>query len=69
MNRYLEEAMAIKDELVANRRHIHRRPELGFELPETIEFVATQLESYGYKPEKLGGGLTCTVGSGEPSLR
>lgn len=64
MNRFLEEAMEIKDEIIANRRHIHRRPELGFDLPETIEFVATQLESYGYEPKKLGGGLTCTVGTG-----
>ena len=56
MNRFLEEAMDIKDEIIANRRHIHRRPELGFDLPETIEFVATQLESYGYEPKKLGGG-------------
>lgn len=64
MNRFLEEAMEIKDEIIANRRHIHRRPELGFDLPETIEFVATQLESYGCEPKKLGGGLTCTVGTG-----
>lgn len=68
MNHYLEEAMAMKDELIANRRHIHRRPELGFDLPETIEFVATQLESYGYNPVKIGGGLTCTVGSGSPVI-
>ena len=68
MNRYLEEAMAMRDELIANRRHLHRRPELGFDLPETIEFVATQLESYGYRPEKLGGGLTCTVGTGSPCI-
>ena len=65
MNRFLEEAMDIKDEIIANRRHIHRRPELGFDLPETIEFVATQLESYGYEPKKLGGGLTCIAGTGE----
>jgi amidohydrolase len=65
MNRFLEEAMSIKDEIIANRRHIHRRPELGFDLPETIEFVATQLESYGYEPKKLGGGLTCIAGTGE----
>lgn len=64
MNRFLEDAMEIKDEIIANRRHIHRRPELGFDLPETIEFVATQLESYGCEPKKLGGGLTCTVGTG-----
>jgi len=68
MNHYLEEALAMTDELIANRRHIHRRPELGFDLPETIEFVATQLESYGYRPEKLGGGLTCTAGSGSPVI-
>lgn len=68
MNHYLEEAMEIKEELIANRRHLHRRPELGFDLTETIEFVATQLESYGYKPSKLGGGLTCTVGTGSPCI-
>lgn len=68
MNRFLEEAMAMKDEIVANRRHIHRRPELGFDLDETIEFVATSLESYGYQPVKLGGGLTCTAGNGGPVI-
>lgn len=65
MNRFLEEAMNMQDEIIANRRHIHRRPELGFDLPETIEFVATQLESYGYVPKKLGGGLTCIAGTGK----
>ena len=52
MNRFLEEALSIQDEIISNRRHIHRRPELGFNLSETIEFVATQLESYGCFPEK-----------------
>ena len=52
MNRFLEEAMSIRDEIISNRRHIHRRPELGFDLSETIEFVATQLESYGYSPAR-----------------
>lgn len=64
MNRFLEEAMSIRDEIISNRRHIHRRPGLGFDLSETIEFVATQLESYGYSPAKLGGGLTCLAGTG-----
>lgn len=64
MNCFLEEALSIQDEIISNRRHIHRRPELGFNLSETIEFVATQLESYGCFPEKLGGGLTCMIGTG-----
>lgn len=64
MNRFLEEAMGIKDEIIQNRRTIHRKPELGFDLPETIAFVKARLESYGYRPELLGGGITCIAGSG-----
>lgn len=64
MNRFLEEAMGIKDEIVANRRTIHRKPELGFDLPETIAFVTSKLTSYGYQPEPLGGGITCMAGTG-----
>ena len=36
-----------QDELTAWRRHLHERPELGFEERETSAFVAEKLESFG----------------------
>ncbi|MDO4383642.1 MAG: M20 family metallopeptidase [Eubacteriales bacterium] len=64
MNRFLEEAFSMQDEIVSDRRHIHRKPELGFDLPETREYVKAKLRSYGYELMDLGGGVTCTVGTG-----
>lgn len=63
MNAYLERAMELEDEIIRNRRHIHKYPELGMELPKTVRFVCEKLRSYGYKPELIGGGVTCTVGN------
>lgn len=65
MNQFLEEAMGMRNEIISHRRHIHRRPELGFDLPETREYVKEKLRSYGYEPTELGGGITCTAGTGK----
>lgn len=62
MNAFLENAMSMKEELVANRRYLHANAETGFDLPKTRDYVIKQLVSYGYEPEMLGGGVTCTVG-------
>ena len=61
MNAYLERAMELEDEIIRNRRHIHKYPELGMELPKTVRFVCEKLRSYGYKPELIGGGVTGTM--------
>ena len=37
MNKYLERANEIIPELVENRRHFHRHPELRDELVETVK--------------------------------
>ena len=63
MNAYLERAIQLEEEIILNRRHIHKYPELGMELPKTVRFVCEQLRSYGYEPELIGGGVTCTVGN------
>jgi amidohydrolase len=68
MNSFFDDAKAIETEIIANRRMIHSRPELGFDLPNTRALVRTELESYGYEPRDLAGGVTCTVGSGSPVL-
>ena len=49
MNKYLERAFELKDEMVENRRHFHMYPELRNELPETVKYVRSQLEAMGYE--------------------
>ena len=68
MANYLEEAQAMREELVGHRRYLHQHAELGFELTETVAYVCKTLRGYGYEPQLLGGGVTCTVGSGAPVI-
>lgn len=68
MNRFLEEALALKDELIQNRRYLHQNAELAFDLPLTKAFVTEMLESYGYQVSELGGGLTAACGNGSPVI-
>ena len=50
-----------QDELTAWRRHLHERPELGFEERETAAFVAEKLESFGCDEVHTGIGRTGVV--------
>ena len=62
MNAY-QEALAIKDEIIANRKHIHQNPELGLELYQTAAYVEEKLREMGYDPHRVGDcGITATVG-------
>ncbi|GLB28710.1 peptidase [Lacrimispora amygdalina] len=48
---------------IAIRRQIHKNPELGFELPKTIELVEKELVSLGYEPVRCGkAGITAAAG-------
>jgi len=42
-----DEIAALRDQLVADRRHIHRHPELGFQEVETSAYVAQRLRELG----------------------
>ena len=53
----LAEAIEMKDEIVENRRAIHRAPEVGAHLPQTVQFVEEKLRLLGYEPRELGGGV------------
>ena len=37
-------ALELKDETIANRRHIHENAETGLNLPKTVSFVKKKLE-------------------------
>lgn len=67
MNKFLKAALDIQEEIISNRRRLHQNPELGFELPETLNFVKNELKSYGLEPKECGkAGIEVTVGKGEP---
>ena len=64
----LAAARSILPDLLPIRRAIHRRPELGLDLPETQRLIAMELGKLGLEP-KLGKGLssvTATIGDGKP---
>ena len=53
MNQYLIQANEMMPELVENRRHFHRYPEVRDELYETAKYVRTKLEEMGYEVEEI----------------
>ena len=63
MNESLKRAMELKDEIIGNRRYFHENPELGFELPLTLERVKNNLEEMGIKYESVGeAGISALIG-------
>ena len=58
-----QEALAIKDEIMANRRYLHQNPELGLDLPLTAAYVEKKLIEMGYQPKRVGDyGVVATIG-------
>lgn len=65
----LTRANEIKNEIIKNRRYLHRNPEIGFELDNTVSFVKRELEKMGYEPKEIiKNGLVCTVGKGDKTF-
>ena len=61
---YYERALELKDETIANRRHIHKNAETGLDLPKTKAYVMEKLTEYGLEPKYCGYGVTATLGKG-----
>ena len=61
---YYERALELKDETIANRRHIHKNAETGLDLPKTKAYVMKKLTEYGLAPKDCGYGVTATLGKG-----
>lgn len=58
---FLDDASAIKDQIVATRRRIHSNPELAFQEHQTAALIATELRRCGIRVE-TGVGGTGVVG-------
>lgn len=63
MNFY-ERAVALKDELVANRRYFHTNAEVGLHMPKASAYVLEKLSEYGIEARRCGEGVTATIGNG-----
>lgn len=58
-----KEALAMKEEIVANRRWLHQHPELDLDLPQTSAYVEEKLKEMGYEPVRVGSsGIVATIG-------
>ena len=53
MNKIINQAKLIKDELITYRRTIHSNPEVGSELPKTKSYVINKLKEFGYDPKEI----------------
>lgn len=66
MNNFIEQARAIKDEIVSYRRTIHENPEVGDSLPQTKTFVINKLKEFGYDPTEIcESGIVATIEGSE----
>lgn len=45
------QAAAVQDWMQAHAHHLHRQPEVGLELPETHDYIASALSDLGLRPE------------------
>lgn len=60
----LEEALKIKDEIVAWRRDFHMYPELKYEEERTSRIVEEHLQDWGYSIKRVGTGVIADIGEG-----
>ena len=67
MNKLLEQAIAMKDEIISYRRTFHNNPEVGTELPKTKAYVMDKLREFGYEPKEIcESGIVATIEGSKP---
>ena len=63
MEKILQAAKRLQNELVGHRRYLHENAETGFQIDKTYDYIKRTLQSYGYNPKQCGrAGLVATVG-------
>lgn len=67
MNKIIDQAKLIKDDLINYRRTIHSNPEVGAELPKTKAYVIDKLKEFGYDPKEIcESGIVATIEGKKP---
>lgn len=61
------QARQIEEEMIKNRRNLHRNAEVGDSLPVTTAFVMKKLREYGYEPEEIcESGVVAAISGDKP---
>lgn len=67
MNRFIEQAKLIKEDMIEYRRTIHKNPEVGAELPKTKKYVINKLKEFGYEPTEIcESGIVAIIEGNKP---
>ena len=67
MNEMMNQAQAIKEELITIRRTLHSNPEVGEALPKTKAYVMDKLKEFGYDPKEIcESGIVATIEGSKP---
>lgn len=67
MQKLLEKALGLQENLVQWRRHIHKNPEIGMDTVKTAAFIKAELEKMGYQPQYMAGtGVVAIAGGKKP---
>jgi len=65
LQKILDEAKAIQEDIVKHRRFLHQSPETGMDLPNTSMYVKEELTKMGYSPQSVGDyGVLTVIGNG-----
>ena len=54
MKSLYQEAKAIQDQIVADRRYLHQIPEVGMDLPESAAYIEKRLSEMGIPSHRCG---------------
>ncbi|MGB4440026.1 MAG: M20 family metallopeptidase [Sedimentibacter sp.] len=65
MDTILEEAKALQDTIVKDRRYLHQNAELGLDLPITSAYVIERLKSMGYEPQLIDTSAVVVLAGGK----
>ena len=67
MNKFIEEAKLMKEDMIVYRRTIHSNPEVGSKLPKTKAYVMDKLREFGYDPKEIcESGIVATIEGNKP---
>lgn len=66
-NEILQKALQDKENIIAHRRFLHSRPEIGFDLKDTTAYVQKKLTEMGYSVQPCGkSGIVVCAGGKKP---
>ena len=63
----MQKAKEYEEQIVQDRRALHRFPEIGFDLQKTVSYVKNELTAMGYTPQDCGkAGVVALAGGKKP---